>query len=431
MVGGARWGRGLGAAGAALLALLGLLVIGAAEDDAGGPSLSGVDATKIPKLAQRMLPVINDVLDRQCPELPAVWVVAEIQAESSWNPNARSEDSNGGATGLYQINARNWAAAGGRAGDITVPETHLRVGIPWVCTNLRAVTSHLKATGKPTDPLEAMLVCHIAGCGRVTGSASGVPEPGEAGCGPTCAGLVKRYITNVRRFVEQYSTPPGTVGGRTPPPPALAQPGPAGPAGAAPAAASPAAGGDGQAAQAAPAAVGGPGAAGGVVTVGGVTTPALPPAPAAFGGPVTRCEQTDPTGSGCLTATTRYGLDALVEAFGALRQGPTLRSTGCWDPHAWNPASDHATGKACDLFTGTPGKFAEGAALESGWRVANWYRVNAGALRVKYLIWQGRYWDPSARDAGGWGTRYTGGGVYNVKNATGGHYDHVHVSYRD
>jgi hypothetical protein len=41
---------------------------------------------------------------------------------------------------------------------------------------------------------------------------------------------------------------------------------------------------------------------------------------------------------------------------------------------------------------------------------------------------RGRYWDPRVADQDGWGRRYSGGGVYDVRNATGGHYDHVHVT---
>ena len=59
-------------------------------------------------------------------------------------------------------------------------------------------------------------------------------------------------------------------------------------------------------------------------------------------------------------------------------------------------------------------------------------RQRRAALQVKYLIWQGRYWDPSVRDdPGNWGTRYTGGGIYDVRSATGGHFDHVHASFRE
>jgi len=107
------WARGLAAVAVAVAALLTLLIITAAEDDTG-PGLTGVDPNKIPALAKRMLPVIDDVVRNQCPELPPVWVVAEVMAESGWNPHAWSYDSNGGAAGLYQVNQRNWVVAGGQ-----------------------------------------------------------------------------------------------------------------------------------------------------------------------------------------------------------------------------------------------------------------------------------------------------------------------------
>ena len=118
--------------------------------------------------------------------------------------------------------------------------------------------------------------------------------------------------------------------------------------------------------------------------------------------------------------------------FGGLDGGPVIKTAGCWDAHAWNPTSDHPKGRACDLFPGTAGTFPKGEALDHGWQIAHWFEANAGPLKVKYLIWQGRYWDPSVRgDGSGWGRRYTGGGVYDTKDPTGGHYDHVHVSFAE
>ena len=61
--------------------------------------------------------------------------------------------------------------------------------------------------------------------------------------------------------------------------------------------------------------------------------------------------------------------------------------------------------------------------------IGTWLRTNADTLGIRYLIWQGRYWDPqSGDDPGAWGRAYTGGGIYNPADATGGHFDHVHVS---
>jgi hypothetical protein len=139
----------------------------------------------------------------------------------------------------------------------------------------------------------------------------------------------------------------------------------------------------------------------------------------------------DPTGGRCVTGATRHGFEEVAAAFEGWKDGPAIRSAGCWDRHAWNPRSDHPQGRACDLFATRPGRYADGAELADGWRVARWFRGHAGPLQVKYVIWQGRYWDPRVADQDGWGRRYSGGGVYDVRNATGGHYDHVHVSFRE
>lgn len=160
--------------------------------------------------------------------------------------------------------------------------------------------------------------------------------------------------------------------------------------------------------------------------------PATTTGPAApFTGGPAGCVVPDPTTKGCLTAATAHALDQIQQQFGSYRAGPKILSAGCWDAHAWNPTSDHPLGKACDLFFSKAGTFAAGAQLDHGWELANWLRGNAGALRVKYVIWQGRIWQADTnRDSGGWGTKYTGGGIYDTKTATGNHDDHVHVSFQ-
>lgn len=159
-----------------------------------------------------------------------------------------------------------------------------------------------------------------------------------------------------------------------------------------------------------------------------VAAPAVPAAP--YTDSAIGCIQPDPTSNGCLTGATRHGLEEIGRVFGGYRAGPKIKSTGCWDEHAWNPSSDHPRGKACDLFPGRAGAFAGGAELANGWELANWLRANADPLQVSYVIWQGRIWQAGRGDSGGWGSPYTGGGIYNPRDATGGHFDHVHVSFR-
>lgn len=151
------------------------------------------------------------------------------------------------------------------------------------------------------------------------------------------------------------------------------------------------------------------------------------PALAPFTDSATGCTRDDPTTRGCLTPTTLHVLESIYATFG--QPGGIIHSATCWDPHLQNPTSDHPKGRACDLFPTRAGVFPTGGELAHGWQLANWLRANAGPLQIKYLIWQGRYWDPGTTDRdGAWGVPYTGGGVYNPTDATGGHYDHIHVS---
>jgi hypothetical protein len=148
-----------------------------------------------------------------------------------------------------------------------------------------------------------------------------------------------------------------------------------------------------------------------------------------FDGGGTGCVEDDPTTNGCITSTTLYAVTQAASAFGGLRKGPVIRSAGCHAQRPANPTSDHPLGKGCDFFPGEGGRFARGVEVENGWRAAEWFRTNAEALQVDYIIWQGRIWSPGSADQGGWGRAYTGGGVYDPGNAVGGHYDHLHVSF--
>jgi hypothetical protein len=166
----------------------------------------------------------------------------------------------------------------------------------------------------------------------------------------------------------------------------------------------------------------------GVVTHAANTPAAAAPVP--FTGGPAGCVVPDPTTKGCLTAATAHALEQIDQQFGGYRKGPKILSAGCWDAHAWNPTSDHPKGRACDFFFGKAGAFAAGAELDHGWELARWLRSNAAALRVSYVIWQGRIWTAGRGDNGGWGTKYTGGGIYDMRSATGSHSDHVHASFQ-
>ncbi len=167
----------------------------------------------------------------------------------------------------------------------------------------------------------------------------------------------------------------------------------------------------------------------GVLAAAAVAQDCAPGSVTPFDGGGTGCVEDDPTTNGCITATTLYAVTQAASAFGGLREGPIIRSAGCHAQRPGNPTSDHPLGKGCDFFPGQGGRFASGIEVDNGWRAAEWFRTNAEALQVDYIIWQGRIWSPGSADQGGWGRAYTGGGVYDPGDAVGGHYDHIHVSF--
>ncbi|MFC7404013.1 hypothetical protein [Georgenia alba] len=146
----------------------------------------------------------------------------------------------------------------------------------------------------------------------------------------------------------------------------------------------------------------------------------LPAAPEPWSGQGRGCTEPDPAGTdGCVTPAMAWLVDQLTF---------TDASLTCWSEHEWNPESDHPHGRGCDLYYGRSGAFADGQDLIEGWRAARWLQVHAEALHVHYIIWQGRIWEADRPEAG-W-VPYNGAGVYDPGDATGGHFDHVHVSVR-
>ena len=360
----------------AITMLIGAGLTAELEDTADAASGVGINAAAIPPLARQMLPVLQAALDRDCPDLPAVWVIAQVQAESNWNPRTYSP---AGAAGLLQLLPASWVEAGGHGGAWPVhstepnsgpdaghpvwePATHLQVAVRWMCTHLQVVTAHLHASDKPLDPLDAMAVCHIAGCSRVTGSATGIPTPGQAGCGAACVEQITAYLSAIHGYVRLYSTavplagPPGTA--------------------------------------------------------------AVP-----YRGSATGCSVPDPSGTGGCVSGALAWLMAQVDA----RFGPW--PVACWSYRGGNLRSDHPKGRACDYTVGRIGTRPSARDVTRGWGMASWLRGNATALYIDYVIWQGRIWS-RARDADGW-RPYGGGGMHDPASITGGHYDHVHVSTTD
>jgi len=129
----------------------------------------------------------------------------------------------------------------------------------------------------------------------------------------------------------------------------------------------------------------------------------------------------DPTSSGRITTRMLHTHDEVNRVFHDWRWG-----IGCWDSHQWNPTSDHPRGRACDFTVGRLGRLPTDKQRTTGWQLARWAQLNADALGIRYIIWDGQIWS-SSRFRHGW-RPYNGGGVYDPASPTGGHFDHVHLS---
>lgn len=124
-----------------------------------------------------------------------------------------------------------------------------------------------------------------------------------------------------------------------------------------------------------------------------------------------------PTGSAAeigLQPTAKNGLRVIAAAF------PQLKSFG---GRANRPisGSDHPLGLAVDFMIP---KWDTTAGNALGWQVANYARANAKALAVKYIIFDGRKWNPQVNNEWRPYTHPLGNA-----NPTLAHRDHVHVSF--
>ncbi|MCA0253166.1 MAG: hypothetical protein LCH76_12970 [Actinobacteria bacterium] len=124
-----------------------------------------------------------------------------------------------------------------------------------------------------------------------------------------------------------------------------------------------------------------------------------------------------PSGSAAergLQATARHGLRCVKAAFPAIKhmggRGGRPIST-----------SDHPRGLAVDFMIP---RWNTRAGNDFGWQVARWVKSHAKALRVKYVLWDARKWNPQVSDS--WRPyRHPLGN----RNPTLAHRDHVHVSF--
>ena len=115
------------------------------------------------------------------------------------------------------------------------------------------------------------------------------------------------------------------------------------------------------------------------------------------------------------TASYLYLTSNAKRLYGLVERIFDVHSIGGWRPYGSVPGSDHPKGRAIDVMTWSNRSL--------GWRIASWAVANAGALGVKYVIFNGRIWTRSR----GWHAYRHPSDPCNC-NPTLRHDDHVHIS---
>lgn len=129
----------------------------------------------------------------------------------------------------------------------------------------------------------------------------------------------------------------------------------------------------------------------------------------------------DPTSDGQITAR-------MLSVYEQTRAGFPETGWACYSPRP-GQSSEHPLGRACDVtFGNTIGQYPAPSQLEAGWQTTDWLMEHADALGIEYLIWQGQIWSPARADEG-W-RDYTGGGMHDPDDVTGGHFDHLHITVK-
>lgn len=85
-----------------------------------------------------------------------------------------------------------------------------------------------------------------------------------------------------------------------------------------------------------------------------------------------------------------------------------------------DPDSQHSFGKALDVSPPGPRQYPNAREEALGWTISRYFMKNAEQFGTWYAIWQGMI---NSGDGSGW-RRYT-----RATDVTGGHYDHVHLSF--
>lgn len=192
------------AASAAIFAVAGCTTITGAGDLGNSLAEAGLKAGSVPPQYRAFVLAAGKV----CPGVTAPLIAAQIEQESSWNPN---EESDAKAQGLSQFIPSTWAQVGRDANDNGInspfdPADAIDAQARYDCSELARVRQFLQAGRIAGDPIELMLAAYNAGMGRVLdagGNKARLPDE------------TQDYIIKIQRLMVKYAdltVPPGDIG---------------------------------------------------------------------------------------------------------------------------------------------------------------------------------------------------------------------------
>lgn len=130
-----------------------------------------------------------------------------------------------------------------------------------------------------------------------------------------------------------------------------------------------------------------------------------------------------PQGANGLTPRAQAVKSATMQKWGCRRKAaPCVSYIGGYAARniaGTSTLSDHATGNADDIML--PGNYRSAAANALGWEMAKFWRANAKAAGIKYVIFDSKIWKPGDADWRPYRHPGCGGDVCQ-------HVNHVHVS---
>ncbi len=206
MKGGGKFGCSLGVL---MLGGVTFLFAGFGGDEPIVPAGAGLDARRVPA---QYLPWVQKAA-RTCELITGPVIAAQIDAESSWQPDAKSRNPRTGeviAEGISQFIPSTWATVGmdvaskdGRAepdgiADPFTPGDAIMTQAKYDCGLAKGIDQRLKAGTIHGDRLALTLAAYNAGMGAVEG-AHGIPSIPET----------QGYVRSILALIPQYSAQNG------------------------------------------------------------------------------------------------------------------------------------------------------------------------------------------------------------------------------